>query len=51
LKDGRKIVALDDARVLMLKLSERTQLPPTWHYAGELVLKVAENAKLNHVWA
>ena len=36
LKDGRKLVTLDDARVFMLKLFERTQLRPTWQYAGEL---------------
>jgi hypothetical protein len=53
LKDGRKIVTLDDARAFMLKLSERTQLRPTWQYAAELVLKAAESnrAGVKDAWA
>ena len=43
LKDGRKLVTLDDARAFMLKLPARHQLRPTWQYAGELVLKAAED--------
>jgi hypothetical protein len=45
--------SLDDARVFMLGLSERTQLRPTWQYAGELVLKAAEDnrAGVKNAWA
>jgi hypothetical protein len=53
LNDGRKLVTLNDARALMLGLSERTQLRPTWQYAGELVLKAAEDnrAGVKDAWA
>jgi hypothetical protein len=53
LKDGRKLVTLDDARAFMLKLSKPHQLRPTWQYAGELVLKAAEDnrAGVKEGWA
>jgi hypothetical protein len=53
LKDGRKIVALEDARVLMVRVPELVQLRPHWQYAGELVLEAAENnrASIKTTWA
>jgi hypothetical protein len=43
LKDGRKLVTLEDARVLMVRLPEFVQLRPYWQDAGEVVLEAAEN--------
>lgn len=53
LKDGRKLVTLDDARKLMLGLTERAALWPYWQYAGELVLAAAEKprASIKDAWA
>jgi hypothetical protein len=41
-----------DRRALMLRLPESVQLRPYWQYAGELVLKAAENnrAGVKEAW-
>ena len=41
LKDGRKLVSLDDARRLMLSLPESKLRAVHWEYAGDLLQKAA----------
>jgi hypothetical protein len=39
LKDGRRLMSLDDARALMLDLPSRHRFNPHWENAAELLMK------------
>jgi hypothetical protein len=45
LKDGRTLETLDDARAVILGMSENAQRRPYWEYAAQLLMGAARSGK------